>query len=134
MTIAKDIIALLETDGIGKERITLFTSAEQGAYDGRPLAAVIHEARSADAPDVTVDADKSYVNIEVSGKYGENGEADAYSFAHNIYMALRLRLNVTVNGTVYLCIQAQNPPSHEGYDADGRTYYSIIVSIFRVLE
>ena len=133
MTIAEDIIDFLEASGIGRKRETLFTSAQQGAYDNRPLAAVIHEARSADAPDVTVNADKCLVNIEAWGKYGEKGENDAYLFAYRIYSALRLVLHETINGTEYLCIQAQNPPSHEGYDDQGRTYYSVIVSIFRVL-
>lgn len=133
MTIAEDIIDFLHDEGVGRKRETLFTSAQQGAYDGRPLAALIHEARSADAPDVTVDADKCLVNIEVWGKYGENGETDAYLFAYRIYSKLRIVLHETINGTEYLCIQAQNPPSHEGYDDQGRTYYSVVVSIFRVL-
>lgn len=133
-TIAEDILSFLEKGGYGQRRVTLFTPADKGAYDVRPLTVIANEARPVASPDVTVDADRCMINLTFAGTYGPTGEARVFDFAHQVYLALRLVLHETINGTEYLCIQAQSPPAHDGYDEDGRTIYSISLEIYRALS
>jgi len=132
-TIGEDILTYLESGRYGVRHRTLFTSAEQGAFDNRPLSLVVTEARSPDTPDVTVDADVSYVNLVISGQYGKQGESHVYAYADKVYRYMRLVLDQTINQTTYLCIEALNPPAHAGYDENGRTVYEITLEIYRVL-
>ncbi len=130
---AEDFVAYLEAQGIGRRMSTLFTPSDQGAFDGRPLAAVIRETSVATSPDVTVDADRLALFISVSGTFGQQGEHTVADLAFRIYNELRLLLDVTIDGTLYYCVQAQGPPAHAGYDEFGRTVYELTVDIYRYI-
>ena len=130
---SEDIVTYLEGQGIGKRMSTLFTPSDQGAFDGRPLAAVVREISTSASPDVTVNADILAVSISVSGTYGQQGEQTVMAFANSIYRELRLLTDITIDGTLYYCVQAQGPPSHAGYDEFGRTVYEMSVDIYRYL-
>jgi len=140
-TTAEDILTILNEAGFGDRRVILFTPADKGAYDNRPLTVVASEARTSEDLDVTVQADRSAVNLLFSGQYGPNGEASVEAFARKVYKYIRNSgeapyciLDKVVNGHTYLCIKARHPPSHEGYDQDGRTVYSFEIDIYRVTE
>ena len=130
--IAEDMIAYMESVGLGRRHETLFTPADQGAYDGRPLVMVAEESRSSAGPDVTADVDRATVTLTFAGVYGQVGEKEVYELAFKTYMRFRLLLHETINGTEYLCIQAAHPPSHDGL-ADGRTIYSVTLEVYRAL-
>lgn len=131
MSVSEDMISLVQSAGIGIRHQTLFTTADQGAYENRPLVAIFREEPSATAPDVTVDADHINVYVDVSAPYEQNGEASAYAMAHAIYRAMRLRLDEQVGNYLYYCIKS-NPPAHLGY-MDGRSTYQLIIEVFRYL-
>ena len=140
-TIAEDIITMLEGAGLGQRHVTLFTPADARAYEARPLTCIVTEARSSQDSDVTVQADRSVINLVFAGQYDQRGQTKVYDLAHSIYIYLRnggqapfCLLDKVVNGHTYLCIKAQHPPSHDGIDPDGRTIYSFEVEIYRVLE
>lgn len=130
--IAEDMISYMESVGLGRRHETLFTAADQGAYENRPLVMVAEEQRSSSSPDVTADADRATVTLTFAGTYGQVGEKAVYELAYRSYMRFRLLLHETINGTEYLCIQAVHPPSHEGL-ADGRTIYSVTLEVYRAL-
>jgi len=130
---AEDFVDYLEQQGIGQRMSTLFTPSDQGAFDGRPLAAVIRELPTSTAPDVTVDADRFSLSISVSGTYGQTGEHSVADLADRIYRKLRLLLDITIDGTLYYCVQAQGPPAHAGYDEFGRTVYELGVDVYRYI-
>lgn len=130
---SEDFVTYLEQQGIGHRMSDLFTSADAGAYDTRPLAVVIRESPSTKAPEVTEDVDYTTLGITVSGAYGQEGERTTVDMADRIYRALRLLMDVTIDGTLYLSVKADTTPTHAGFDEFGRSVYEISVSIIRYL-
>jgi hypothetical protein len=141
-TIGEDIIALVEAADIGghhyRRMFEYFTPADQGAYDNRPLTMIASEARSSQEADVTVDASRSTLNLLFAGQYNAQGQARVYEFASEVYRFFRndgdlpaCLLDREVNGSFYHCIRAMHPPSHDGFDSDGRTVYSFELEIYK---
>lgn len=130
---SEDFVTYLESVGIGHRMTSLFTPADAGAYDKRPLAVVVRESPTSKAPEVTEDVDYMTLNISVSGTYGQEGEEKTVEMADRVYRALRLLMDMSINGTLYLSVKAETPPTHAGFDEFGRTVYEITVSVIRYL-
>lgn len=129
-----DFADYLAESGLGFRGKELFTSAERGAYENRPLCAVIKDGTSSKAADVTISADYMNINISVSGKYGEVGEDIILAYANKIYKQLRTKLDIAINGNFYFYCQALQPPFHAGFDENGRTTYEFNCEIMRRLD
>lgn len=130
---SEDIVSLLESAGLGVRMYDLFTPADAGAYDNRPLAVVVRETPTTRSPEVTEDVDYMGLSITVSGVYGQEGEENTVRTADQIYRRLRLLMDETIDGTHYLSIRADAPPTHAGFDEFGRTVYEIPISIIRFI-
>ncbi|MCL2607594.1 MAG: hypothetical protein FWD92_03450 [Methanomassiliicoccaceae archaeon] len=129
--IMADIAALLESKGAGKRMADLFTPADQGAFENRPLSVIIGNPQSSGEPEVTEEVDYHSVKIAVAGAYGREGEERTADKAYTVYRALLLVLDETVNDTLYLSIRAVSSPSHAGFDEHGRTVMEFDVNVMR---
>lgn len=129
-----DFADYLAESGLGARGREIFTSAERGAYENRPLCAVIKDGTSSKAADVTIEADYMNINVSVSGKYGEVGEDIILGYANKLYRALRTVLDMGINGNFYFYCQALQPPFHSGFGEDGRTTYEFNCEVMRRLD
>ena len=125
-----DIVTYLEGMGHGKRGIELFTPADQGAYENRPLTILIQNP-SGQVPEITEHVDYPKVKITVAGAYGKEGERSVHDKAHAVYKELLLLFDETINGTLYLNIRAVSSPSHMGKDENERTVIEFDVEIIR---
>jgi len=126
-----DIVTFLESEGIGKRMTDLFTIADQGAFENRPLAIIVRSPSGAGVPEVTEPVDYPSVTISIAGNYGQDGESKVYDKANEVYNALRLVLDAKISGTLYLCIRAMSSPAHVGLDENKRTVIEFNVDLIR---
>ena len=126
-----DVVTFLETIGIGKRMTDLFTAADLGAFKERPLSILVQHVPGSQAPAVTEPVDYVAVTIAIAGAYGQVGEEAIHNKADEVYRALTLVLDATINGTLYLSMRAVTSPAVAGQDENGRTVIEFNVEMMR---
>ena len=126
-----DIADHLDKCGIGKRRDDVFTIAEQGALENRPLSVVVRQNASSRDPEVTEPVDYMSLRIIIAGSYGMQGEDNVANKADEVYRSLLLVTDETINGTLYLNIRAASSPALAGFDEFQRTVYEFDVEVMR---
>ena len=129
--VMSDIVDYLERIGIGKRNVDLFTRADQGAYENRPLSIVVTSATSARSPEITEPVDYIAPKISVAGVYGQEGEDRVGNKADEVYRALLLILDEVINGTLYISIRSTSAPAFVGFDEHKRTVIEFDIEVMR---
>lgn len=132
---ATDIADYISEKRLGERQRDIFTSAEIGQYEDRPLYVAIKEIQAGKAPDTTINSDYLNINIRVGGNYGGKGENRVLDKAMAIYDLFKLKTDLKINGNHYHYIMALQPPIHSSFDAEnGQTVYEFNLEVFRQLR
>lgn len=120
-SVVRDVMSLLEELGFG--------TPGKGIYDPQlmdirkpPHGILVEQRNTTPVPDALISTDTVYINIQVRGEgKGEVGKSAAYTRAMELYRALRLILDRTIDGTLYLCITPDSAP-YEVQDGEHYDY------------
>lgn len=117
--VCADIAQLLEEEGFGMCGVDIWTMM-QYRLTGELRGIYIETASPGDIPDALVRTDIIPVEITVCKGEGDQGRYDTSNVSFEIFKALDLRTDITINGTDYLCITASASPYE--LERDGRYY------------
>ena len=131
--VVEDIVDYLASLDIVQRRIDVFTEADLNQYKDRPSSAIITQRQSPSEPSSTADIDFHGITVAVVTGKGEKGYRAGSAMSDNIYRALRLVLDVTINGTFYPCIKAVTSPQIVSVDEEERTQYNFDVNVTRYI-
>lgn len=131
--VIEDIVDYLASTGLVERRIDIFTEADLNQYKDRPSSAVITQRPSPTEPSLTADIDFHGITVSVITGRGEKGYAAGAKMSKDLYDALHLLLDTTINGTFYPCIRVISSPQIISVDDDMRTQYNFDVDITRYI-
>ena len=126
--VCNDIATYLEEQDLGQVGVDIFTFEKyrkMGELDG----ILIEAPTPGEIPDVLIQTETVPIDITISKGYGEQGREYTANLAHRVFMALDLVNEVTINGTLYLCITAETNPYE--LERDGRYFRMIRFSVTR---
>lgn len=129
--VVEDIVDYLDSLKIVERKTDVFTEADLNQYKDRPSSAIITQRQSPAEPSVTADIDFHGITVAVITGKGEKGYRAGSAMSDAIFKALRLVLDVTINGTFYPCIRAVTAPQIVNVDDDQRTQYNFDVNVTR---
>lgn len=107
--VCNDIAAYLEEQDLGQVGIDIFTFEKyrkMGELDG----ILIEAPTPGEIPDVLIQTETVPIDITISKGYGEQGREYTANLAFKVYMALNILTDITINGTLYICITAETTP------------------------
>lgn len=110
MSVIEDVLTLLDEDEVIERGVNGFTEADLGTWTERPVSVVITNRTTPSEPSLTADVDSHGLTVAVITGRGETGYSAGSEMAEAVYRAVRLRLDMTINGTFYPCIRAITPP------------------------
>jgi len=126
---ATDIAALIEELNLGTLGTDLFVNEEPG----KPDATITVFDSGGVSPDLTFDGENIYyptVMVRVRGRTDK--QAITYDLAESIRDALHGLYQTTVDGTVYLLVQASGDIVRVGRDENNRPMFTVNFRLMRV--
>lgn len=129
----EDVLTYLSDLGLVVRGVTGFTEADLLGWEMRPETVTVGGRTVPAEPSVTADVDTHGLTVTVVRGGGESGYTEGSDLSDAVYRALRLVLDVTINGTFYPCIRAVTPPYVSAYADDGRTAWHIDLEILRYI-
>lgn len=120
MSVVEDIVQYMETERLGVRGRDLFTEADLNKWKGRTQAVIVTGRNQPREPEVTASVDYHGLTVSIVDGYGEQGMTKSAARAHEVYMCMRLGINITIDGTFYPCIRAVSSPRVVAVDTDGK--------------
>lgn len=117
--VCQDVADLLEDEGFGVCGVDIWTMV-QYRLTGELRGILVETTSPGDIPDALIQTDVIPVAVTVCKGDGDQGRSDTGNLSYQIFKALDLKTDFTVNGTDYLCIKATTSPYE--MERDGRYY------------
>lgn len=131
--VAEDIVDYIVRESDYKRNLDVYTEIDLNQYKDRPCSAIVSQRQSPMEPSLTADVDFHGLSVSVVTGIGEKGYTAGARMAEDLYRLLRLVLDVRINDTLYLCIQAVSAPYIVTVTPEERTQYNFELEITRYI-